>query len=94
MFVPLKDGEMSNNSSSYRMIANTANQIGYISYTNTSDRFSGYFSYAKYLSDRLFILTIPEEPNQITKAAIEETKNLITCKRFDTIEDLFDDLEN
>jgi hypothetical protein len=85
---------MSNNSSSQRMITNTANQIGYLSYSNSSDRFSGYFSYTQQLIDRLFTLPMPKGPNQITKAAVEETKKLCTCSRFDTIDDLFNDLEN
>jgi hypothetical protein len=83
---------MSNNSSSQRMITNTANQIGYIIYTNSSDRFSGFFSYTQQIIDRLFTLPTLKGPNQLTKAAIEETKNLNTCIRFDTIDDLFNDL--
>jgi hypothetical protein len=85
---------MNNNSSSQRMMTNTANQIGYISYSNSSDRFSGYFSYTQQLISRLFTLPPSKSPNQLTKAAIEETRRLDNCTRFDTIDDLFNDLEN
>jgi hypothetical protein len=85
---------MSNNSSSQRMITNTANQIGYISYSNSSDRFSEYFSYTQQLISRLFTLPDLKAPNQLTKAAIEETRKLNTCVKFETIDDLFNDLEN
>jgi|LSQX01.2.fsa_nt_gb hypothetical protein len=85
---------MSNNSSSQRMISNTAKQIGYINYSNSSDRFSGFFTYKQDFISRLFTLPALKRPNQITKAAIEETRELDKCTRFDTINDLFNDLEN
>jgi len=85
---------MINNSSSQRMITNTANQVGYLIHSNSSDRFSGYFSYTQDIINKLFILPIPKGPNRETIDAIEETKKLYTCARFEAIDDLFNDLEN
>jgi hypothetical protein len=85
---------MTNNSSSHRLITNTANQIGYLPFSSTSDRFSGFFSYPQDLFNKLFTMPIPKSINRKTIDAIEETKGLNNCPRFETIDDLFNDLEN
>lgn len=74
-------------------VSNTANQISYLDYSNSSDRFAGVNSYPSTFLKSIFEVPAFKKPNHITLKAIKEIDELGECKRFTSIEELFDDLE-
>jgi len=93
IFLLLKDGFMNKNIN-YSLINNTANQISYKNYSNSSNNFSEFFSYSPEIYSRLFPLIYPKKLNKKTLEAIEESKILENMVIFSDIDELFKDLEN
>jgi len=90
----LRDGDMLNKSISFGTSTNTANQIGYLDYTDTSCRFSGFFSYNQEIFLNLFTLSEQPYPHKKTLTAIEESKHPDKLPVFNTIDELLKTLEN
>ena len=93
MFQLLKDGLMNKNISNV-LIQNTANQIAYKDYSNSSNNYSGFFSYSQEMFLRLFPVLQQKRLNKKTLLAIEESKHLEKMVVYTNIDDLFKDLEN
>ncbi|MEN6445850.1 MAG: hypothetical protein ABFC98_07395 [Candidatus Cloacimonas sp.] len=85
---------MLNKSISFGIITNTANQIGYLDYTNTSCRFSGFFSYNQETLFNLLLIQEPTKPNKETLQAIEESKHPEKLPVYSNIDDFLNSLES
>ncbi|HQM17563.1 hypothetical protein [Candidatus Cloacimonas acidaminovorans] len=85
---------MLNKSISFGTTTNTANQISYLDYTNSSFRFSGFFSYNQEIFLKLFTGSKQPQPNKKTLTAIEESKHPDNLPVFNTIDELLKNLEN
>lgn len=73
---------------------NTANQIEYLDLSNSSSRFSGFFSYTQEMQEKLFTLPERSKPNVATLAAIDESKPLSKLNTHKDTDGLMHDLES
>jgi hypothetical protein len=87
-------GDIMNKTISFGFTTNTANQIGYLNFSSSSSRFSGFFSYTQAIQDKLFTLPERSKPNAATLAAIDESKHLSKLITHKDIDGLMHDLES
>lgn len=83
-----------NKTISFSFTTSTANQIGYLNLSNSSSRFSDFFSYTQEMQEKLFNLPGRSKPNATTLSAIEESKYLGKLNTHKDIDSLMHDLES